>query len=322
MFVHADAVSTLLEHEQITTLAPRFSRIFILLFGALSGAIAAVLKPGGRIVAYFGLIIFFLILGQLGFQGMHLLIPIVPPLAVLSIAYCLGTFIYLDADLQERNRELAQARKSMQLRAEQERQRIAEDLHDETLPALSQVARLADKLNTELVDNPIPKEMRQSLDFSVAEMRRVINDLHPSVLETMGFKPALENLLSILGRETDIKAEFIETDEFSEEELDKFKRLQLYRIAQEALNNVRKHSEAKHAQLKLARSANMLILSIIDDGKGMRMNEGLADSHGILNIKQRAQLIGAKVSWGKPEGRSGGTEVRIALLLGSEQEIG
>ena len=69
-----------------------------------------------------------------------------------------GSFIHLDANLQERNKELAQARKSMQVRSEEERQRIAEDLHDETLPALSQVARLADQLSLELVDNPIPKK--------------------------------------------------------------------------------------------------------------------------------------------------------------------
>lgn len=322
IFVHADAVSTLLEHEQITTLAPGITKIVILIFAVVSGAVAAIIKPGIRIVTYLLLTIFFLLLGQLCFQWMHLLIAVVPLLAVLSIVFCVGSFIYLDADLKERNRELAQARKSMQLRAEQERQRIAEDLHDETLPALSQVARLADKLSTELVDNPIPKEMRESLDFSVAEMRRVINDLHPSVLETMGFKPALENLLSILARETNIKTSFLENGEFSEIELDKFKRLQLYRIAQEALNNVRKHSQAKQAQLKITKGANMLLLSIIDDGKGMQEKEEVGESHGIMNIKQRAQLIGARVSWGKPEQFVTGTEVKIELLLGGEQEIG
>jgi signal transduction histidine kinase len=322
MFVHAEAVSTLLEHEQISAVPPLVARVFVLFLGALFGGLSAILKPANRIATYLALCLGLLLLGQLCFQGMHLLLPIVPPLAVLTIAYCLGSFIHLDANLQERNRELAQARKSMQLRSEEERQRIAEDLHDETLPALSQVARLADKLNLELVDNPIPNEMRQSLDFSVAEMRRVINDLHPSVLETMGFKPALENLLAMLAHDTVIKTHFSESGEFSEKELDKFKRLQLYRIAQEALNNVRKHSEAKDVELKIIRSGNMLILSIIDDGKGMQVKQDIGHSHGMLNIKQRAQLIGATVAWQKPGQYLTGTEVKIDLSLGNEEEIG
>jgi signal transduction histidine kinase len=260
--------------------------------------------------------------GQFCFQLLHQLVPIVPPLVVLAVAYCLCTFIYLDANLRESNRELARARKSMQLRSEQERQRIAEDLHDETLPALSQVARLADKLNIELVDNPIPKEMRQSLDFSVAEMRRVINDLHPSVLETMGFKPALENLLAMLGQESKIQTHFSEEGDFTERELDKFQRLQLYRIVQEALNNVRKHSEATKAQVSIVKRSDKLILAIIDNGKGMQISKTSGQSHGILNIKQRAQLIGAKVAWLEARGYNSGTEVRIELILGSKDNIG
>ena len=153
-------------------------------------------------------------------------------------------------------------------------------------------------------------------------MRRVINDLHPSVLETMGFKPALENLLAILERETTIKTHFSEDGQVSENDLAKFKRLQLYRIAQEALNNVRKHSEAEEVELKIFRSGNMLILSITDDGKGMQAKSDIGDSHGMLNIMQRAQLIGANVVWQKPGQYSTGTEVKIELLLGNEDEIG
>ncbi len=322
MFIHANAVSTLLDHEQITALSPISAKLLVFLVGALFAGLAAVLKPWPRTIVYLTLNIALLLGGQFCFQLLHQLVPIVPPLVVLAVAYCLGTFIYLDANLRESNRELARARKSMQLRSEQERQRIAEDLHDETLPALSQVARLADKLNIELVDNPIPKEMRQSLDFSVAEMRRVINDLHPSVLETMGFKPALENLLAMLGQESKIQTHFSEEGDFTERELDKFQRLQLYRIVQEALNNVRKHSEATKAQVSIVKRSDKLILAIIDNGKGMQISKTSGQSHGILNIKQRAQLIGAKVAWLEARGYNSGTEVRIELILGSKDNIG
>ena len=87
------------------------------------------------------------------------------------LTYIFGTLIYLDTDLRLRNRELAMAREAMQVRAEEERQRIAEDLHDETLPALSAVARMADKLTHEMDGSDTPRQMREKLDGAISETR-------------------------------------------------------------------------------------------------------------------------------------------------------
>lgn len=139
---------------------------------------------GRRTTAFLTTAMIVMVLTELAFQWANLQLPVLPLLAVLMLSYIFGTLIYLDTDLRLRNRELAIAREAMQVRAEEERQRIAEDLHDETLPALSSVARMADRLAHDLSDNPVPLEMREKLDGAIAEMRRVINDLHPSVLET------------------------------------------------------------------------------------------------------------------------------------------
>jgi len=238
----------------------------------------------------------------------------------LMLSFIFGTLIYLDTDLRLSNKELAEAREAMQVRAEEERQRIAEDLHDETLPALSSVARMADKLADELTDNPVPQEMRSKLDQAVIEMRRVINDLHPSVLETMGFKPALENLLVALERDMNIETSFKDGDQKDDYGLSNMTRLQLYRIVQEGLNNVQKHSHAKEVELSVGLQEGHLVIKVTDNGRGIDPSKIRADSHGLLNIRQRAQLIGAQVEWTKPERFETGCELKLKIAVGAPED--
>jgi len=313
--IHASAVQTVLDNQVIYSCPQNIAHHLLLVLGAAFGAIASVLTMSQRATAFLctAMVLFFL--SQLAFQPFHLNLPVSSPIAVLFLGTCLGTFIYLDTDLRQRNKELAEARESMQVRAEEERQRIAEDLHDETLPALSSVARMADRLAQDLSDNPVPAQMREKLDLAVGEMRRVINDLHPSVLETMGFKPALENLAVMLTRETGIESTFNDGDGNNDYDLNNFIKLQLYRIVQEALNNVQKHSEAKLVELSIGKNAHNLIICVADNGKGIDTRAIRRDSHGLLNIRQRAQLIGAQVEWKKPEKFATGTELRLKISI-------
>jgi Signal transduction histidine kinase len=256
---------------------------------------------------------------QMLFMLAHIHVPIVPLLAVLMLSFIFGTLIYLDTDLRLRNKELAQAREAMQVRAEEERQRIAEDLHDETLPALSSVARMADKLSQDMEDNEVPTLMREKLDQAVVEMRRVINDLHPSVLETMGFKPALENLLVALEREMNIETKFNEGDDQDDYGLSDMTKLQLYRIVQEGLNNIYKHSQAKFVEVSIGLQEADLLIKVTDNGKGIDPAKIRSDSHGLLNIRQRAQLIGAQVEWAKPKQYATGTELKLIIPVNGHQ---
>lgn len=317
--IHAAAIQTMLDNQVIKSWPRQIAHHLLLLLGATFGAVASILPMSRRVSVFLctGMTLF--VLSQIAFQMFHLNLPVASPIAVLFLTACLGTFIYLDTDLRLRNKELAEARESMQVRAEEERQRIAEDLHDETLPALSSVARMADRLVEQLDDNPVPIQMREKLDFAVAEMRRVINDLHPSVLETMGFKPALENLAVMLTRETGIESNFSDGDGRDDYELNNFTKLQLYRIVQEALNNVHKHSGAKLVEVSIGEKNGNLIISVADNGKGIDRKLVRKDSHGLLNIRQRAQLIGAQVDWRKPESFPTGTELRLKIAIETER---
>jgi signal transduction histidine kinase len=315
LFYQAKALETLLKGEEISTFPAALASLIAVLLGTIFGAFCAVANWRFRTIA-FALGSLLLAAGSVvAFQYMQINVPIVAPLAILTGCYIISSFIFMDADLRVRNRELADARRSMQVRAEEERQRIAEDLHDETLPTLSAVARMADQLSDTLKDNPVPAMMRQRLDFSIAEMRRVINDLHPSVLETMGFKLALENLLETLGKDDELKTTFVDRNGFDESQLTRETQLSLYRIVQEALNNVRKHSQAHQVEVELNTQEGRLMISVRDDGVGIAAKVARSDSHGILNIRQRAQLIGALVAWRRPKNFASGTEVQIELPL-------
>jgi signal transduction histidine kinase len=319
--VHADAVDSLLHNNVIFSFPKKIAHHLLLLLGAVCGALSATFPLGKRTFAFGSAALTLIIAGQEFFSFFHLAIPIVPPLAVLTLGFILGSFIHLDTDLRQRNLELAEARESMQVRAEEERQRIAEDLHDETLPALSAVARMADKLSSELQDNPVPQEMRRKLDSAVTEMRRVINDLHPSVLETMGFKPALENLLSMLTHDMEVNTEFEDLDDSDEDyELSDFTKLQLYRIAQEALNNIQKHSKATRVKLVIGAKNNYLNINVVDNGTGIDPKLIRPDSHGLLNIRQRAQLIDATVDWKSPQIFPTGTDFRVRIPISEGAE--
>lgn len=314
--IQADAILTIHKNQIIHTFSRDILHHLLLLAGGALGALASVLKMGTRTTIFLCISMVLVCFTQILFQSAYVHVPIVPLLAVLMLSYIFGTLIYLDTDLRLKNKELAQAREAMQMRAEQERQRIAEDLHDETLPALSSVARMADRLSHDLNDNPVPREMREKLDQAVVEMRRVINDLHPSVLETMGFKPALENLLVSLERDMNIKTSFIDEDDSdSPDNLTDMTRLQLYRIVQEGLNNVQKHSGAGRVELSIDLKEEDLLIKLTDNGSGIDPQLIRADSHGLLNIRQRAQLIGAHVEWSKPERFESGTELRLSIRV-------
>jgi len=311
----ARALETLLNGGEISSF-PRKVEDFIAIFLAtLFGGFCAIANWRARTLAYiFGCTVVIGV-GIASFQALHVSVSVVAPWAILSGCYIVSSFIFMDADLRIRNRELALARRSMQVRAEEERQRIAEDLHDETLPNLSVVARMADQLSKSLKDNPVPTMMRERLDFSIAEMRRVINDLHPSVLETMGLKLALENLLEQVGKDGNFKTSFSDNNGFDETQLSKETQLLLYRIVQEALNNVRKHSHANRVEVHLHSRNGSFVIAVRDDGVGIGAKAARGDSHGIVNIRQRAQLIGARVDWHRPRAFDSGTELQIELPL-------
>jgi signal transduction histidine kinase len=196
--------------------------------------------------------------------------------------------------IAQRNRELAAARFDLANEAERERRRIARDLHDQTLADLRNLMLLSDKIS------PDKPEFRTEIESVSSEIRRICEDLSPSVLENVGLIASLEFLLK----------RTIENSEFTAEEdledriaLPMNAQLQVYRIAQEVLTNIKKHSTADRVEMSVTVPTDKkLRLTIRDNGAPFSHNAKKSDGRGIANIRARATLIKADANWSAEKG--------------------
>ena len=205
--------------------------------------------------------------------------------------------------IQHRNRELAAARLDLANEAERERRRIARDLHDQTLADLRKLMMLTDKST---LDKPA---FRTEIEAVSSEIRRICEDLSPSVLENVGLIASLEFLLD----NTIEKRKFIaESDLEDRIKLPMNVQLQIYRIAQEVLTNIKSHSNADHVEMSVEINADgKLKLRIDDNGTPFHPDTVSSKGRGIANIKARASLVNAKVAW--KELRAGGNRFAMSI---------
>ena len=214
--------------------------------------------------------------------------------------------------LEETNTELQETRLRLANETETERSRIARDLHDQTLADLRHLLVLTDQLEKGGAASgatlPTPATLRREIESISSEIRHICEDLSPSVLENIGFLPALEWALSDavahLPAEEKFTWEFIcEGDLEDRLALSEIERIQLYRIVQEAINNICRHARARQVRMSVraeateAHTRRDLVIEITDDGTGFDGQPHSATGHGILNIRSRANLIGAQVAW-------------------------
>ncbi|WP_158527877.1 tetratricopeptide repeat-containing sensor histidine kinase [Algoriphagus ratkowskyi] len=185
----------------------------------------------------------------------------------------------------EKKKKEMQSRFSQELlkNQEAERVRISKDLHDGLGQSLllikNKVALSKDNTTGEL------------LDTAISELRSIARSLHPMQLEKLGLSKAAQHLLDQIDRETDI---FVSTEiEELKAILNKEEELQLYRILQESINNVLKHSEASALRVSFTRIEKGVKLQIEDNGKGFDFSEKLNDfqSLGLKTLKERTAAI-------------------------------
>ena len=183
---------------------------------------------------------------------------------------------------------------------EDERLRISRELHDDTAQALANLSRGLDslvssseRLDTSLVDE-ITK-LHDIADSALEGVRRYSQDLRPSILDDLGLIPALEWLVSNLEDETGIMT----TIDFQggKFRLVPEKELAVFRICQEILSNIRKHSGATAVEMVLNHEAGHLTIIISDNGQGFSVPDRTSDlamsgKLGIIGMRERARLTG------------------------------
>ncbi|WP_102145310.1 sensor histidine kinase [Mycobacterium hubeiense] len=195
---------------------------------------------------------------------------------------------------------------------ENERQRIARELHDEIGQSLT-VALLTLKRAVDRAPAAIRAELQdtqETVRASLDEVRSIARRLRPDALDDLGLQSALTALCNEFAQATGIavvKHVVPQTDRLKPEV-----ELVCYRIAQESLTNVARHADARKVWLDLHVTADRLTLRIADDGKGGVAMEGA----GISGMRERALLVNADLTISSPPGE--GTEVRLVIPLRSD----
>ena len=200
---------------------------------------------------------------------------------------------------------------------EEERRRLARELHDDTLQsliALNQRVQLARLSMSNAPEKQTLDEIQKITENTIRDLRRVTRALRPIYLEDLGLAAALEMLVRETQQLHGLEVRF--QREGVEQRLTEEKELALYRMVQEALSNVVRHAGAAHASVNISFSPSLLIIQVVDDGKGFVVPDSPSafapgGHYGLLGLFERAELIGAKLEILSEQGK--GTRVIASL---------
>ena len=201
--------------------------------------------------------------------------------------------------------------------AESEQRRIGQDIHDDLCSQLSGIGCLTKVLEQRLrAQHAEEAEMMAGITGMVAQAgtkaREIARGLVPSVLENQGLAGALRELATSRRESFGVNCVASIPEDARLERLPETISIQLYRIAQEAVTNAIRHSDAEVIELSLRAEENRVELRVRDDGRGM-VKEGGSDGLGLLTMRRRAELISGELTIAASPG--GGTDVRCIIPL-------
>ncbi len=190
------------------------------------------------------------------------------------------------------NRQLKKLSASLNNKIEEERNRIALELHDNIGQNLNLLKLKLQNYHSHLIPQSNQKEVFDDtielLSNVITDLKKVAQNLKPPIIEEMGLEPAINNLCRKVSNESLINCEFnmLGFKARPKPELE----ITIYRIIQEALNNIVKHSEAKFFTVQLLNTGNVIRLIISDDGKGFNYkNRKQLNGIGLINIRERVK---------------------------------
>lgn len=230
----------------------------------------------------------------------------------------------LQKELTEMSRKLQAAQKGLRdyigaitSTQEEERLRLARELHDDTIQAviaLKQRMQLAQKSVKTHSGHQALSELEDFAEQTIENLRRLTRALRPIYLEDLGLVTALEMLVRETSQSNHPEIDFQKYGQ--ERRLSHEVELALYRIAQEALSNVIHHAQAKYAALEINFDEKEIKLEVRDDGIGFEMPNSPTDfasngHFGLLGIRERADLIGARLEVESAQGKGARLKVRL-----------
>jgi PAS domain S-box-containing protein len=220
-----------------------------------------------------------------------------------------------EAELRRSHEELRALAARLLTVEEEDRGRVARELHDDLNQQLAIVAFEIDSLARELP--PSPDEIRErlrSLEQQVAELskdvRRMAHQLHPSILDDLGLAPALRSFCADFSRREGIRVTF--THRNLPAPLPQDLAVCLYRVVQEGLRNVARHSRTKRAVVSVRGTGTEIRLRISDPGAGFD-RAAVKGGLGIISMEERARLVGGTISVRSEPGRGTQIEVHVPV---------
>ena len=247
---------------------------------------------------------------------------IVGTLAMFSLALSIILIVFLaQRKVTKQNQEMQEREKVYQKNIfrsvlntqEEERKRIAKDLHDEIGTSLYAANNLGHKLigaNNKDIEK-FANEIIVTIDSIIKETRKVINDLSPSILKKFGLFNQLNELSKQLDSIANVKLQInsnVVECRFNDE-----LELSLYRIIKEFCNNTIKYANATNIILYINSFDDKLEVNIVDDGKGFVVDEKKGRGHGLMNMESRIYLLGGEYKLISSIGA--GTELQFELPL-------
>jgi two-component system NarL family sensor kinase len=204
---------------------------------------------------------------------------------------------------EEARAELA---KQVLLAQEQERQRVARELHDSASQLLSTTLHrtlgLATQMKKGVAGAPTRlAEVIELLERTIREVRLISRNLRPSELDDLGLIPALSSLVEEIAERTAINVRLVAPEDLYG--LSPQLELTIYRIAQEALSNVEKHSGATSAKVIVERQGKLLVTTVQDNGKGFAVKSARRKGWGLLNMRERASYVGGSIDIQAKQGK-------------------
>lgn len=202
---------------------------------------------------------------------------------------------------------------------EEERQRIARELHDETIQTLVLLCRQLDGMDNKSLPSPLLhnlQQARRTAEGVVEELRDFTRTLRPPILDDLGLITCVRRLLADLTERTGIKNRL--EVKGNEQRLPPDMELALFRIAQEALRNVEHHAKANSVDTILTFAGQEVTLEVIDNGTGFSLPSDTSDftasGHlGLISMQERAELLGGKIEIQSRPGE--GTRVSVSVPM-------
>jgi two-component system, NarL family, sensor histidine kinase DegS len=208
---------------------------------------------------------------------------------------------------------------------EAERRRIAQELHDETLQTLMVIANRADSLALSSTDEAqaagnqwIKQEVLQTMD----DLRRLSMNLRPSILDNFGLVSGVRWLVNSSNNQNPCDLDISVIGE--EKKMSSLSEVTVFRVAQEAINNIQKHARAETGTITLEFMDDHLLLEVIDDGVGFHPPERLVtfvgeSKLGIIGMEQRVVSIGGRMILGSNPG--GGTRIWASIPYAASAQV-